>query len=411
MHAPHRLSFFLAVGVWLLSSLWWGGEQLSRVWGLWPHALSPSVVHGTVMVFGAMPLFFAGFLFTAGPKWLGVEAPSAHQLRWPLGLQAVGWSLWLLGAHHAANVSLGGLALAWLGLGWVQWRFGRLWHASRVPDRLHAQWLMGAGVWGWLCLGGVGVAVHGDEVDWALLMVRTGLWGCVGVTFVVVLHRMLPFFTSSALPMIHLWRPLWVLWFLLGVVALELLLVWLPWWRDVWGWHASEWRVVMWAVGLAQCGAGSVVLWLALAWGLVQSLRLRLLAMLHVGFVWLGLALWLGGASQLLGLREEAGTGVPVLGLGALHAMTMGCFGSLVLAMVTRVACGHGGRPLVADNAVWALFWGLQLAVLLRLVASVPAASPLWMLAAVAVWCAVLVAWGVRLMGWMGQPRADGRPG
>ena len=97
------------------------------------------------------------------------------------------------------------------------------------------------------------------------------------------------------------------------------------------------------------------MLWLAVAWGLVQSLKIRLLAMLHIGFVWLGLAFVLGGASQLLGLAS----GVPVLGLGALHALSMGCLGSLMLAMVTRVSCGHSGRALVADNLVLGSVLGL----------------------------------------------------
>ena len=39
------------------------------------YAVSPSLVHATVMTFGFIPLFFSGFLFTAGPKWLGVPAP------------------------------------------------------------------------------------------------------------------------------------------------------------------------------------------------------------------------------------------------------------------------------------------------------------------------------------------------
>ena len=115
--------------------------------------------------------------------------------------------------------------------------------------------------------------------------------------------------------------------------------------------------------GVLEIGAGLVLLWLAVAWGLVQSLRIRLLAMLHLGFLWLGLALLLGGVSQLL----AAFTGQAVLPLAPLHALTMGCLGSLMLAMVTRVSCGHSGRPLVADNLVWSLFWLLQAAVLLRI--------------------------------------------
>jgi uncharacterized protein involved in response to NO len=159
--------------------------------------------------------------------------------------------------------------------------------------------------------------------------------------------------------------------------------------------------------GLAELAAGGVLIWLGVAWGLVQSLKVRLLAMLHLGFVWLGLSFVLAGASQLLGLQA----GVPALGLGALHALTMGCLGSLLLAMVTRVACGHSGRPLVADNLMWCLFWALQVAVLLRIAGALPQPPAGLLLAAAMVWAGVVVVWGLRLMGWFGRLRADGRPG
>ena len=63
------------------------------------------------MTFGFIPLFFSGFLFTAGPKWLGVAPPEAPQLLLaPLLLQAGGWLLWLAGAHlHLVDRALRGL--------------------------------------------------------------------------------------------------------------------------------------------------------------------------------------------------------------------------------------------------------------------------------------------------------------
>ena len=59
------------------------------------------------------------------------------------------------------------------------------------------------------------------------------------------------------------------------------------------------------------------------------------------------LAFLIGGVSQWLAW----GLGMGALGLGALHALTMGCLASLMLAMVTRVSCGHSGRALVADRS------------------------------------------------------------
>lgn len=101
----------------------------------------------------------------------------------------------------------------------------------------------------------------------------------------------------------------------------------------------------------------------------------------------------------------------PVLGLGALHALSMGFLGSIMMAMVTRVSCGHSGRALVADDLVWGLFWALQAVVGLRLVAAVEGV-PLWltMLAALG-WATVITVWGLRYTNWYGRPRLDGKPG
>jgi uncharacterized protein involved in response to NO len=404
--ASHRLGFFLAVTVLVSASAWWALVQVDRASGLagLSYAVSPSLVHATVMSFGFIPLFFSGFLFTAGPKWLGVRALEAAQLRAPLILQAAGWGLWVLGGHVHVGLAGAGLACAAVGLGWMVALFWRLVAASSVEDRLHAKVIGVGGLVGWLSLAGAGVALLFDAPLVGRACVLSGLWGFVVVTYVTVAHRMIPFFTSSAVPMVAVWRPFWVLWVLLAAAAMEAVAVWV----ELSGWPSGDagkaWMLLR---GLLELAAGGVVLWLAVAWGLVQSLKIRLLAMLHIGFVWLGLAFVLGGASQLLGLAS----GVPALAMGALHALSMGCLGSLMLAMVTRVSCGHSGRALVADNLVWGLFWGLQLATLLRIAGAVPGAQGGWILAAALLWAAVTAVWGMRYGSWYGRLRVDGKPG
>ena len=403
--SPHRLGFLLAAAVLVLASLWWLAVQWDRASGLFGlvPAMQSTLTHATVMVFGFMPLYFSGFLFTAGPKWLNVVPYETSQLRGPLLLQAGGWALWLAGAHVQAGLALAGLVLAVAGLAWMYGMFWRLIRASRAADRVHAKTVGWAGVVGTLSLAAVGVCLALGDIELALVCVRTGLWGFIVVTYVAVAHRMIPFFTSGVLPMIEVWRPLWVLGLMLGVAAFEVLALWVDWAAP--SPHAwPGWTVLVIAVELA---AGAVLLWLAVVWGLVQSLKIRLLAMLHVGFFWFGLALVYSAVSQAVWLW----TGQALLGLGAVHALSMGFLGSLMLAMVTRVSCGHSGRPLVADDLVWGLFWALQVAVLLRLVAAVQGA-PAWLtpLAALA-WAAVVTVWALRYANWYGRPRTDGKPG
>lgn len=402
--APHRLAFAGACAVLLLSALWWLWVQASRLGWLpaGPLAVSPSLGHGVVMVHGFMPLFFTGFLFTAGPKWLGVPGPDARDVLPPVVLQVLAWPLWLAGVHLAPGLAIAALLLAATGQALATLRFVRLLRASAAEDTVHARVIAIGWAVGTLTLAGLALALWQDDLDAARRWLHTALWGFVAVVYVTVVHRMIPFFTSSALPLVQLWRPMWVLHALVATVVLKVLGPWLT----LAGLSTSFWSAFE---GFALLVAGFVVLWLAFMWGLAQSLKIRLLAMLHLGFVWLGLGLVIDGTGLVWGWIS----GAPLSPLAALHATTMGFLGSLMVAMVTRVSCGHGGRSLVADRLAWSAFLLLQAATVLRIAAAL--APPAWMgpltLAVAALWLAVVAPWALRLLRWYGQPRPDGRPG
>jgi len=195
---------------------------------------------------------------------------------------------------------------------------------------------------------------------------------------------------------------LWVLYFLVLAVLHKTASVWFDW--SGWDWPA--WNVIssFWMLVTAL-----ILLWLALVWGLIQSLKIRLLAMLHIGFLWLGLGFLLDATGHFwTGLTGEVGWS-----LGAMHATTMGFMGSLLLAMVTRVSCGHGGRALVADGFIWFAFLVLQLATVFRVAAAILHTEyhGLLTLLAAFCWLAAMGPWAIRLVRWYGKPRIDGQPG
>jgi len=406
LDAPHRLSFFLALLVLVFASAWWALVQLDRIgagWGL-AYAVSPTLMHASLMTFGFMPLLFSGFLFTAGPKWLGVQPVPVSRLVTPLVMQALGWMGWVAGGHLDMTFAIGGATLAWIGLAWIQWLFWQLLVGSAVADRMHAAAISVAGLVGVVALAAVIVSLKRDGGAMARPWIITALWGFIATTYVAVAHRMLPFFTASSLPKLQVWRPTWIFGLLLAAIALEIALLWMDWSGMTAGLTTRVWMLLR---GLLELAIGSIVVWLAFAWGMVQSLKIRLLAMLHVGFVWLGFAFVLAGLSQLLGFHA----GAPWLGLGTLHALTMGFFGSIMLAMVTRVSSGHSGRPLVAGNQVWGAFCFLQLAVVMRIAGAVNGA-PVWLMTGAALlWLGVIVAWSSRMLSWYGRLRADGQSG
>ena len=107
---------------------------------------------------------------------------------------------------------------------------------------------------------------------------------------------------------------------------------------------------------------------LAFAAALVHGLRLSrwkgfatvsnpLLFVLHVAYLWLPVGYALLGCASF---------GWVFLPSAALHALTMGAVSFMVLAVTTRVALGHTGRPLQAARLTVLAYWLLMLAVLVR---------------------------------------------
>ncbi|WP_290642590.1 NnrS family protein, partial [Aquabacterium sp.] len=97
--APHRLSFFTAACVMSAAALWWWVEMLARS-GAWPSlatAVPSTFVHPVVMSLGFMPLFFSGFLFTAGPKWLQMGEVQARAIAPGVLTTGAGWLALLCG--------------------------------------------------------------------------------------------------------------------------------------------------------------------------------------------------------------------------------------------------------------------------------------------------------------------------
>lgn len=84
-----------------------------------------------------------------------------------------------------------------------------------------------------------------------------------------------------------------------------------------------------------------------------------LLFVLHVAYLWLPVGY------ALLGCAVFGWLFAPT---AALHALTMGAVGSMVLAVTTRVALGHTGRPLHAARLTVLAYWIFMLAVLVRVV-------------------------------------------
>lgn len=375
--------FFLFSGVAAVGLLaaWLG----VLVTGEWPeHAVGASAWHAHEMLFGMVVAAVAGFLLTAVPSWTGTRAVSGAPLMalaalWIAGRVAVfpwtGMPEPVAAVIDVAFLPGLGIALARPLVKAGKWRnsaflilIGLLTAANLL---IHLDWLE--------MLDG------GADAGFAL-----GL-GIVLMMVTVIGGRILPAFTRNGLGKDGLGVRSWPM---VERPTLVLTLALIP------ATMAAPESAVTGSIALAAAVAHAVRL---AGWQGWKAWRSPILWILHVGYLWVPVALTLRGLHALAGLPAASGT----------HAMTVGAFATLILAVMSRASLGHTGRPLTVSRATVAAY------VLLTLAAAGRTASPLlpvdWVWGAlqwsgyawVAAFALYLVAYAPVLLA----PRADGRPG
>ena len=132
-----------------------------------------------------------------------------------------------------------------------------------------------------------------------------------------------------------------------------------------------------------------------------------LLTVLFLGLAWLPVAMALYSIDSL----AVAVTGGHVLGRAPAHALFIGFFGGVLIAMVTRVTQGHSGRPLVMPAVAWYAFVAIQLVAVARIVAELVPDPYAWFACAAVGWLVAFGPWVVRLGRIYLTPRIDHKPG
>ncbi|GAB1234293.1 NnrS family protein [Ferrigenium sp. UT5] len=396
--APHRVMFFGGAVQTLLAMLWWLFELSTRYLFpqqtvAWP--LFPTAIHIWLLLFGTLPFFFFGFLMTTFPRWMaGNEIPAARFVP-AFALMFAGVLLFYAGLVFGRALLL--LADVSLLAGWAVGLYAllRVLLDTRRGDKRHTIVLFIAFSIGWLALLSFLLWQLTGAHALLQLSLRAALWGFVLPVFATVAHRMIPFFTSSALQQQDVPRPFWPWWTLLAASLVHGVLEFF---------NLSAW---LW---LADLPLAASALTLTYLWGFRRSFRNPLLAVLHVGFAWLSIAMLLYSV-QSLWLLTHGGTAF-ILGLAPLHALTVGCYATLVIGMGTRVTLGHSGLPFVIDTPVKLMFVGIQFTALLRLAADLLPSHSGWLyLAATLLWLACFGPWVWRYLPAYWRPRADGQPG
>jgi uncharacterized protein involved in response to NO len=389
--APHRVLFLPGFIQGLLAILWWIFDlelRLTGNAGLVDLGLPAPLLHGWLMVYGFFPFFIFGFLFTAAPNWL--SGPGISRSAYILTM----FGLSLGAALLYVGQSAAGLVLHLLGWSVAMQALLNTLRGRQDPDPRHA-WA----TWLALMLGAAGelLLLGGllfDHWEWLQLGIELGIWGCLVPLFLTVCHRMIPWFTSRVVSNYVLIRPypqLWVMW---GASLSHFVLL------------AAGQEALTWLVNFP---LAVLVFWFSARWGLRRGFQVRLLAVLHIAFLWAGVAFSFYGLSSLagfLGIDWSAG-------LAPLHALGIGFFGTMLIGMVTRVSLGHSGRALQADTATWWLFWAMQAVALLRMLPDLSAdAWPgHWISMTGLLWLVVFAGWFWKYAPMTWRRRVDGKAG
>jgi uncharacterized protein involved in response to NO len=206
-----------------------------------------------------------------------------------------------------------------------------------------------------------------------------------------VAHRMFPFFAGNAVPGYQPWRPMWLLgvfWaFALLHLALELK-------------HNYTW---LWLADLPLLVLSIAML---VRWWPIGP-KPGILTVLFIGLAWMPVAFTLYLSQSLVYLLTSEFT----LGRAPAHALFVGFFGSVLVAMVTRVTQGHSGRALVMPKAAWFAFIAIQLVAVTRIGAEFARDPMQWQVIAAFGWLVALLPWVTRIGRIYLSPRKDGKPG
>jgi len=345
MHATFSYGFrpfFLAAGAWavIAIALW---LAVVAGWLSLPTRFDPVPWHIHEMLFGVVLAAVAGFLLTAIANWTGRRPVAGRTLvlllvLWALGRLACSVSGYLpLWIAPAADLSFPIALIAVMAREIVT---GRSWR--NLPMMAPVAVFIAATLLMHLEVAGVAVP---SGLGWRLgLVAALQLMSIVG-------GRIIPAFTRNWLAKHgHVRQP--VPHGLADMAAVGILHAALLLWAFVPGSRATGPILIL---------AAACNLWRLSRWVGAATLSEPLLFILHVGYAWLAIGVGLLGLSV-------AGVAIPIA--SALHALTVGAVGTMLLAVMTRVSLGHTGRVLTADRSTVAIFLLINAAALLRVAAS-----------------------------------------
>jgi uncharacterized protein involved in response to NO len=305
-----------------------------------PTAFGPLNWHIHEMLFGFAAAAAAGFLLTAIPNWTGRMPLQGVplivlSLLWLAGRIAGAVSAWT-GPAIAAVADLAFLAVLLLGIG-REILAGRNWRNLPMVGALSLLLLANL-LFHLEALDVASTADVGRRLGLAMLLMMIALIG----------GRIIPSFTRNWLAK----QDTAELPAAFGIV-------------DRFALASGALALASWVVEAPPQFTGPLLIAAGIAaalrlarWRGLATVKEPLLLVLHLGHGWLAAGLILLGASEVTDLVPAS---------AALHALTAGAIGTMILAVMTRATLGHTGRDLTAGAGTTAIYGLVTLAALARI--------------------------------------------
>lgn len=343
--------------------------------------------HSHEMLFGFVSAIVIGFLLTAVQNWTGLRAPHGKSLLFISLLWLAGRLLLLFGQglplYLVAAVDLSFLPLCAYLLAIPLIKTGQQRNLFFIPVLL----LLTA------CnlLMYIGVATSRYEL--VQLGSQNAVW-LITLLMAIVGGRVLPMFTANGTQTKKVEAIVWLDRAALGSLWLIFVL------------HFFALTKHLPALAMSSLfGLSALLLGLrCLRWKIWITLKVPLLWSLHVAYwcIPLGLALY-----------SARYAGVNISNSIALHALTAGAMGSMILSMMARVSLGHSGRML-KPHALMSLAFLLVLAAAISrtlLIWLWPVQTMQWLWLGVGGWVLAYTLYVLVYFPVLTTPRPDGRPG
>jgi uncharacterized protein involved in response to NO len=346
--------------------------------------LSGVAWHRHEMIFGFACAVLAGFLLTAVRNWTGRPTPNGAGL----AVLAVTWLsgriLLLTGPPLAAAV----IDVAFLPVLSLSIALPIVRSANKRNVKLL---FVLAGLAG--ANGAYHLAAFGVLPGAIMAVAATAALDTFVILIAIMGGRVIPAFTASAITGANPRQLLPVEIAAIGTLLLILVAGICEAW---WPLSATAWITLLLVAAIAHGARLSF-------WQPQRTLTVPLLWMLPVAYAWVPVS---------LGLRALGVAGV-ISPTAAVHAVTLGAMSGLMLAMMMRSALGHTGRLLSAGVIEIAAFALIQIATIMRVMATFadPANYRGLVVASGLVWAFAFLLFVARYGPWLCQRRIDGQPG